>query len=130
MVTHGGDVQSFVSQFGYEPLDFSSNVSPLGVPDTVVRAVKEAVRKADVYPDRHCRLLRRAIAEAEGVPAERIVCGNGAADLIWRITLMRKPKKALLCAPCFGEYEAALRAVCARIEMVPLTEDFLLPEAF
>ena len=32
---HGGDRQSFLEKFGREPLDFSANVSPLGVPETV-----------------------------------------------------------------------------------------------
>lgn len=129
-VVHGGDVQSFIEAYGYEPLDFSSNVSPLGVPETVVRAVQDAAGRADAYPDRECRLLRKALAETEGVPPGRIVCGNGAADLIWRLVLAYRPKQALLCAPCFGEYEAALRFVRTRINTVHLTEAFQLPDAF
>ena len=130
MVTHGGDIQSFVEQYGFSPLDFSSNVSPLGVPERVVNAVREAADKTDAYPDRYCRRLRKALAEKERVPAERIVCGNGAADLIWRVVLALKPKKALLCAPCFGEYEAALRTAGAEIDTVPLTDAFRLPDTF
>ena len=35
------------------------------------------------YPDVECEGLRRALAQAEGVPMESIICGNGAADLIF-----------------------------------------------
>ena len=50
-LTHGGDVAGFRREFGYEPLDFSANVSPLGVPDSVVRAITDAAIDADRYPD-------------------------------------------------------------------------------
>lgn len=39
------------------------------------------------------------------------VCGNGAADLIFRLVYGLKPKKALLLAPTFSEYEEALQVV-------------------
>ena len=36
---HGGDWAGFEREYGYEPLDFSANVSPLGVPEGVQRAI-------------------------------------------------------------------------------------------
>lgn len=36
---HGGDVKGYTLQYGKRPLDFSANVSPLGMPEGVKRAV-------------------------------------------------------------------------------------------
>ena len=58
-----------------------------------------------------------------GVPIEHILCGSGAADLIFRLVLAVQPRRALLPAPTFAEYAAAL-------DMVGCTVDrFLLDEA-
>ena len=39
-----------------------------------------------------------------------VLCGCGAADLIWRAVWARRPRRALVLAPTFSEYESALRA--------------------
>lgn len=75
------------------------------------------------YPDVECERLRRALAQAEGVPVESIICGNGAADLIFGLVLALKPEKALLPAPTFAEYEQALRAWGCETEYHFLSEE-------
>ena len=64
---------------------FSANVSPLGLPEGVAQAIRDALPLADRYPRPLCRTLRAALSRAEGVPQEQILCGNGAADLIFRL---------------------------------------------
>ena len=59
--------------------------------------------------------LRESAAKRESVPPDYIVCGNGAADLIYTLVLAEKPKQALLCTPSFSEYEKALRTVGCKI---------------
>ena len=83
-LVHGGDWMGYREQFGRDALDFSANVSPLGLPKGVADAITAALPQADRYPDPLCRTLRAALSEAEGLPAEQILCGNGAADLIFR----------------------------------------------
>ena len=131
-LVHGGDWAGFQLEYGAPPLDFSSNVSPLGVPAGVRDAVAEAVCTADRYPDPLCRAVRRAIAGAERVPADWCLCGNGSADLIFRAVLARRPQRALVTAPTFGEYGAALALVGCRVEQYPLGEEngFVLREDF
>ena len=119
---HGGDWAGFESEYGVRPLDFSANISPLGLPDGVREAVIAALAYAERYPDPLCRALRAALAEYHGVPVENIVCGNGAADLIWRLCRALRPKKAALFVPGFAEYEAALRAENCEIARLPLPE--------
>ena len=111
-LTHGGDWAGFEIEYGRQPLDFSMNVNPLGISEAVREAIAKAGAAADRYPDPLCRRLIQRLAEAEGVPAEWIFCGNGAADIIFRLARALKPEEKaapvlLVTAPTFSEYEAA-----------------------
>ncbi|MBR4186173.1 MAG: threonine-phosphate decarboxylase, partial [Clostridia bacterium] len=75
---HGGDIYA-----NRAILDFSANINPLGMPEAVKEALIRAAGHADVYPDPRCGALRERIAQAEGVPMDGILCGNGAAELIY-----------------------------------------------
>ncbi|WP_455500535.1 threonine-phosphate decarboxylase CobD [Gemmiger sp.] len=129
---HGGDWAGYRAEFGRDALDFSANVSPLGLPAGVAAAVTAALSTADRYPDPLCRELCAALAEAEGVPAEQILCGNGAADLIFRLVLALRPRQALLPAPTFAEYAAALDTVECTVKRFYLREenDFAVTDAY
>lgn len=119
---HGGDWAGFQEKQGGMPLDFSANVSPLGLPEGAKRAVVRALEEADRYPDPLCRALCAKLAKRHGVPAGHILCGNGAADLIFRLALAKRPQKALVTAPTFSEYEAALALTGCKIERFFLEE--------
>lgn len=131
-LVHGGDWAGYRAEFGCDALDFSANVSPLGLPAGVAAAITNALPTADRYPDPLCRELRAALAGAEGVPADWILCGNGAADLIFRLALAVRPRCALLPAPTFAEYEAALQTVGCAVQRVFLREEnkFAVTEEF
>ena len=131
-LTHGGDWAGYQEEYGGQPLDFSANVSPLGVPPGVRKAIRQAAASADRYPDPLCRSLSRAIAAHEGVPESFVRCGNGAADLIFRAVLARRPRTALITAPAFSEYETALTACGCEVRRHLLREEqgFRLGEDF
>jgi threonine-phosphate decarboxylase len=61
---------------------------------------------------------------------EYILFGNGAADLIFRLALAEKPKKAVVTAPTFAEYELALRTAGCEADrhMLSKTKDFRVTE--
>ena len=77
---HGGNLRG-----RSDLLDFSANINPLGLPHSVKDAVTASVREWTHYPDPDCTALTAALSAHTGFPAEQIVCGNGAADLIFRI---------------------------------------------
>jgi threonine-phosphate decarboxylase len=121
---HGGDIYTDRGlNTGTPLLDFSANLNPLGMPESVRQAAIQAISESEAYPDPLCRKLRDAIARKEGVPAERIVCGNGAADLLYRLVWEYKPKCGLVPAPTFAEYELALRNAGAAVEIAPFFEE-------
>ena len=120
---HGGDVYRHP-----QAIDFSANMNPLGVPASVIAAATESLSKIERYPDVFKNKLRAALAIYEGVDSEHIICGNGAAELIFALTLALKPRKALLPIPTFAEYEQALRAVDCDIKYYQMVKDFTLDE--
>ena len=112
--THGGDVLTAQARYGGPVLDCSANLNPLGMPPQVGEAAAAAAAQAAPYPDPLCRALRAAIAAHDGVAPEQVLCGSGAAELIFRLACARKPRRALVTAPTFSEYEGALGQVgCA-----------------
>ncbi len=103
-------------------LDFSANLNPLGMPDNVRAELMRSVGDWQRYPDPKCTELTKRLSERLNVTPESIVCGNGAADLIYRIIGSVRPKRALTAVPCFSEYKKALAESGAE------TEEYLLNE--
>lgn len=124
---HGGDFYGKSVK-----LDFSANINPLGTPLSVCKAVEESIGKLCLYPDPYCRELIRSIAEYEQVSEKQILCGNGAAELIYSFCETVRPETALLLVPTFSEYATALEAVGCHIEQYLLSKenDFTLTKDF
>ncbi len=124
---HGGDIYTY-----RDVTDFSANLNPLGMPLSVREAAVDGARHSEQYPDVRQRALRSAVAGKEQIPEEQIIFGNGAAELIFAAAAAQRPSKALLTAPGFAEYEAALQAAGAEIGWYTCTRenDFLIGEDF
>jgi len=111
---HGGDTASHPGV----RLDFSINVNPLGVPDEVTQALTSGPgfhQALTSYPDPQCRELRGTLARIHGVGTAQILCGNGASDLIYRVLDACRPRRVLVMAPTFTEYERAARVCGAEV---------------
>ncbi|MBE5961377.1 MAG: threonine-phosphate decarboxylase [Lachnospiraceae bacterium] len=124
MTVHGGNI------YEYEGcLDFSANINPLGMPESVVEAAKRGVEASIHYPDVKADKLIRGIAEKEQTDPQWILCGNGAAELIFSVVRAVQPKQALLLAPTFAEYEQALVSEECKVSYYKLNEqDFQVKE--
>lgn len=124
---HGGDIYA-------EPiaLDFSANTNPFGTPKSILDAVREALPQMHRYPDPYCRKLVQAIGDFEGVKKDCILCGNGAADLIYAYCEAVKPQRAVELAPTFSEYSLGLARAGCQIDRYYLSKDsaFALNEDF
>ena len=102
--THGGDVYRNPIEY-----DFSINVNPLGMPLASIQAAHEGVVLTGRYPDYKAEQLCHAIAKAKQIPADRIIPGNGAAELLY-VLGQTIPEKALTIAPTFTGYAEAFAA--------------------
>ena len=103
-------------------LDFSVNINPLGMPDGVQDAILNNISGYETYPDIRYTALREAVAGKERVQAERILCGNGASELIMAVVRAEKPYKCAVAAPSFSGYERAVSAYGAETEYYKLDE--------
>ena len=104
-------------------LDFSANCNPLGTPQGVRQAVTDSLDELVNYPQVGYEELKRAIADYEHVEMEQVICGNGAAELIYTLILALKPKNALVFAPTFAEYEQALENLGASVSYYSLEKE-------
>lgn len=121
---HGGDI--YRNQIN---IDFSVNINPFGLPDTVRTALKEAVELTVNYPDIHAKALTDALAAWTGIPTELLVCGNGASELFTALCHALRPKTTLIPVPSFSGYEKAAKAAGSRIVWYPLLpEHNFLPD--
>lgn len=115
---HGGDIYRNVITH-----DFSVNLNPLGMPESVRECLSASAADWARYPDPECESLRKGLAKAWDTVPSRILCGNGAAEIIYLLVQVIKPKKALVLAPTFFEYERALWSVGCRVEYGFLAEE-------
>ena len=120
---HGGDVYGAAVA-----LDFSSNVHPLGTPPGVVEAIRAAAAQVRQYPDPYCRALNATIAAHEGVPQPYVLCGGGAAELIYAYCDALRPRLAAEFAPTFSEYRTAAAHFGAQLAQYPLRAPDFLPD--
>ncbi len=99
---HGGDVH----QGGSTPVisDFSASINPLGHPDGLIEAVRDDWKLILHYPDRASRALIDAIADKHELESERLIAGNGSAELIDVALRAAGAKRLILCPPDFGLY--------------------------
>ncbi|MBQ8509481.1 MAG: aminotransferase class I/II-fold pyridoxal phosphate-dependent enzyme [Clostridia bacterium] len=115
---HGGDIYTNAVR-----LDFSANINPAGMPEKVRQALIQAAESCSAYPDPYCTELRGKIAAHERVPMDAVLCGNGAAELIYQYAYtLPKGKPALIVSPTFCEYEQALCAAGIPAEYYLLRE--------
>ena len=124
---HGGDVYDADIQ-----LDFSANTNPYGTPQAVLDAMSAVLTRVHQYPDPYCRELVKTISKFEAVPKDWVLCGSGAAELIYSYCEAQRPQKAMELAPTFSEYSLALERVGCQVERYPLKKEnhFSLTEEF
>ena len=115
---HGGDVYSNkLAPNGKPFVDFSANINPLGIPNGVKVALRNALKQCVNYPDPFCRELRIATAKFLQVAEENIFFG------------MKYVFGHVHINPCAADYYGNCRCVsAARVSYTPVDLDQLLKE--
>ncbi|MBS0054639.1 threonine-phosphate decarboxylase CobD [Yersinia sp. Marseille-Q3913] len=125
MSEHGGNVLEMALKIGTDAeniIDFSANINPLGMPDSLKAAIVAQLARAERYPDVEYRQLHGALARAHHCQPENIIAGNGATELIYAVVQHLQPRSALLLTPGFAEYRRALQRVGCQIHDYPMSE--------
>lgn len=130
---HGGNVEEIKRIYGLkenEIIDFSANINPLGISERVKEAMIKGINSIERYPDITYYELKKEISDFEKVALENIVLGNGAAEVIFNVVRGIKPKKALIVAPTFSEYEDALNSVECEVNHYVLKDNYSVDNEF
>ena len=118
-MTHGGDIYR-----NKVHLDYSVNLNPEPVPESVICALSRGIREAGAYPDPDEERVRGAVARADGVDAANVFAGNGASEILLAIVRAFSPASALLIEPCYSGYRYALDSLgSCRIREACLREE-------
>ena len=109
---HGGNIYKVFREKNLkEILDYSSNINPYGIPESLKKRITENLEILERYPDPDYVELREKLAHLNNVNMSDIVLGNGATEIIFLFMKVINPKKILIVSPTFGEYERAVKAV-------------------
>ncbi len=120
--SHGGNIYDAKPAQG-EWLDFSANINPLGLSPLVRQAIEDGIPHLVHYPDPSARALKQAISDHYDIPLDRIVLGNGGAELFYVLFHAARPKRVLLPIPSFSEYERAAISAKAEVAYFSLREE-------
>lgn len=135
---HGGDIYTDGILKGREIIDFSSNINPLGVPESFKEHIVEALESVEKYPDVKYRILRRDILDylkfsieyfsstlkqqsRLDIDEDNIVLGNGAAEVIDLVVSCFK--SICILTPSFIEYEKSALKWNVKVEYCELKDD-------
>lgn len=128
---HGGDLDEISRQYNIDKsniINFSGNVNPLGLPDSVKKAITENVELCTNYPDVNYVELRRSIAAYVNTDFSNVLIGNGSTQLISGFIKYVKPKNAVVVSPAYSEYLKEINAAGGRSRLFELkyVNDFIL----
>ena len=114
LIPHGGRFS--VDNADPDIVDFSSNITPAGMPASVKSALKKRLDQMEHYPDLFSNNLISGLKKYTGLPESNIIVGNGAIELIYNFcNAFLSKKHVLIPVPTFGEYEAATKLVSCKI---------------
>ncbi len=122
---HGGNPHPLMNRFGISErpkLDFSVNISPLGLPQPIAEAWPRLLECISTYPSEDGFGVTRYYGARFGLPADAVLPGNGAADLIFLALRSFPIKSVALLSPTFHEYERALTCRDLAIHAIRLDE--------
>ena len=84
------------------------NMNPLGIPESVTRAIADNMKQLSVYPDNTTKKLKEAISSYTGAPADDIIAGSSSYEFVKILCEFTSPKKAILITPGAQNYEKLL----------------------
>jgi len=106
-VAHGGKDHLIKS----DVIDFSSNITPIGVPKSVKMALKKNLDNIQQYPDFNSSEVISSLTKYTKLDKAYLMVGNGAIEIIYNFcfAFLSKNTKVLIPVPTFQEYETAAK---------------------
>lgn len=121
---HGGLPEADMERLGISDkgpiLDFSTNLSPLGLPEVVRAACADLPETLTRYPSPDGRIAARYYERRFGLSSECVLPGNGSLEMIYLVPRALGLKRAAVISPSFYDYKRALNLAGAQTESVSL----------
>ena len=108
-VIHGG--KNSINDSDFRIIDFSANITPMGIPLSVKSILKKNLDKIQNYPDFHSTELISSLKKYTGLQKSNLLVGNGAIEIIYNFSFafLSQKTKVLIPIPTFQEYEAVAK---------------------
>jgi histidinol-phosphate aminotransferase len=124
----GKPIEETARELGVLPeeiIKLASNENPLGPSPKAIKALREAVGSAQLYPDGGGFLLRNALAAKLGCARENIILGNGSNEIIEFVghAFLRPGDNVITFQHAFIAYKLIAALFDARTIEIP-TPDF------
>ena len=106
-VQHGGRNSKKISDS--QIIDFSSNITPAGIPLSVREFLKKNLSDIENYPDYSSTALISSLKQYTGLEKANLLVGNGAIEIIYNFcfAFLSNKTTVLIPVPTFQEYETA-----------------------
>lgn len=102
---------------------YNSNLNPMGVPESVTKALSENLKSIIRYPSEYYGELKKSISAYSGIKEDYIVLGNGLSDMLRLYASLIIPQKALILVPTATEYENVLSIYGCETDYYTLDEE-------
>ena len=108
-VIHGG--KSMLKNSDLDIIDFSSNITPLGIPKSVKLIIKKNLDNLQFYPDPKSENVISNLEKYTRLSKSNIIVGNGAIEILYNFcfAFLSKSTNVLIHVPTFQEYETAVK---------------------
>jgi threonine-phosphate decarboxylase len=116
---HGGDIYSLAREIERPPgsiLDFSSNVSPLPLPEGLRDLLILHLDEICCLPEVDSLGFREALARRYGLSPKQLLVGGGTTEWIYGLPRILKPDKVVIPLPTYSDYADAAKSASCRIE--------------
>jgi histidinol-phosphate aminotransferase len=102
-------------------IKLASNENPLGPSKKAVAAMKEAVKKVNLYPDGNAFYLKQKLAAKLNVTPSHIILGNGSNEILELIghALLTPEAHVVVSQYCFAVYPIVTALFGAKLTVVP-----------
>jgi histidinol-phosphate aminotransferase len=124
----GKPIEELERELGiHDAIKLASNENPLAPADRVQKAIINALKDLNRYPDGSGHYLRQALAKRHGVAPEQIILGNGSNELIELVvrTFLRPGDEAVVPHPSFVVYPMIVQAA-GGIRVMVMLKDYRL----
>ncbi|MCP3873890.1 MAG: aminotransferase class I/II-fold pyridoxal phosphate-dependent enzyme [Desulfobacteraceae bacterium] len=110
IIGHGGNKKDLAKTLGCtinDIIDMSSNLNPLGPPETIEKVICENLVKIKSLPEPDAVTMRKGFARFHGLDVNNVIAGNGTTWFIYTLPMALGSKKVLILGPTYSDYKDA-----------------------